>query len=181
MSCPSRTGPVCCGRAEKSVGSALNLAVMTEWFSIEVVDGDLPARGWYDAYRDSLTETAVSGGALDWAWQETPWGVVFEVEFADEAAWVAFRNQPVVRAALDAVPDPVNGLIVSRGRGGSAGSRHPRRPRPMAGAGAASLPVPTEGDETEGPIEAVGRMVGVGADGPAEAIPAAGAALARSA
>ena len=51
-----------------------------------------------------------------------------------------------VQAALDAVPDPVNGLLVYRGRGGGAGSASPRRPRPSAGAGAISLPEP--GDES---------------------------------
>ena len=47
--------------------------------------------------------------------------------------------------ALDAVPDPVNGLIVYRGRGGGAGSVSPRKPRPSAGAGAMALTEP--GDE----------------------------------
>jgi hypothetical protein len=47
-----------------------------------------------------------------------------------------------VQAALDAVPDPVNGLLVYRGRGGGAGARRPRRPKPSAGAGALELPEP---------------------------------------
>jgi len=67
---------------------------------------------------------------------------VFEVEFGTDAEWEAFRTLPMVQAALDAVPDPVNGLIVYRGRGGGAGSVSPRRPRPSAGAGAISLPEP---------------------------------------
>jgi len=53
-----------------------------------------------------------------------------------------FRNLPVVRAALDAVPDPVNGLLVYRGRGGGADVRQPRRPKPAPAAGAVSLPEP---------------------------------------
>jgi hypothetical protein len=40
------------------------------------------------------------------------------------------------------VPDPVKGLLVHRGRGGAAGTRLPRRPRPLAGAGAVELPEP---------------------------------------
>jgi hypothetical protein len=48
----------------------------------------------------------------------------------------------MVQAALDAVPDPVNGLLVYRGRGGGAGSVSPRKPRPSAGAGAMALPEP---------------------------------------
>jgi hypothetical protein len=42
------------------------------------------------------------------------------------------------------VPDPINGLLVYPGRGGSAGATHPRRPRPPLGAGAAPLPVEPE-------------------------------------
>ncbi len=45
-----------------------------------------------------------------------------------------------MRAALDAVPDPVNGLLVYRGRGGGAGARHPRKPKPAPSASAVSLP-----------------------------------------
>jgi hypothetical protein len=41
-----------------------------------------------------------------------------------------------VRAALDAVPDPANGLLVYRGRGGAAGGPRPRRPKPAPGAAA---------------------------------------------
>jgi hypothetical protein len=65
--------------------------------------------------------------------------VVLEVSFAEEADWLRFRGLPAVRAALDGVPDPVNGLLVYRGRGGSSGSRSPRRPRPAPTAGAMAL------------------------------------------
>jgi hypothetical protein len=40
---------------------------------------------------------------------------------------------------LDAVPDPINGLMVYPGRGGSCGRVEPRHPRPVAGAGAATI------------------------------------------
>ncbi len=50
--------------------------------------------------------------------------------------------RPAVRAALDAVPDPLAGLLVHRGRGGGAGARVPRRPRPVAGAAALPPPEP---------------------------------------
>ena len=68
--------------------------------------------------------------------------MVFEVEFGEDARWEAFRGLAAVQAALDAVPDPVNGLLVYRGRGGGAGASSPRRPRPAAGAGAMALPEP---------------------------------------
>jgi hypothetical protein len=73
----------------------------------------------------------------------------FEVEFGDDSQWEAFRAIPAVQAALDAVPDPVNGLLVYRGRGGGSGASSPRRPRPTAGAGAMALPEPAS---RSGPI-----------------------------
>jgi hypothetical protein len=115
---------------------------MAEWWSIEVLHGTLSAARWRESYSESLLESAISNGAVDWAWHEHSWGVVLEVAFEDEEGWRLFRELPSVRAALDAVPDPVNGLLVYRGRGGSAG-RGARRPlRPRAGAGAVALPEP---------------------------------------
>lgn len=116
---------------------------MAEWWSIEVFHGDWQrASRWKDAYGRELAEAALTNQATDWTWTEHQYGVVFEVCFADEEHWERFRGLPSVRAALDAVPDPVNGLIIYRGRGGGAGSRKPRRPAPAAGAGALELPEP---------------------------------------
>jgi hypothetical protein len=113
-----------------------------EWWSIEVFDGVMGAGRWQDAHSSSLIESAISHGALDWVWQEHRWGVVLELAFNTEDDWDAFRGLPSVQAALDAVPDRVNGLLVYRGRGGSAGVPSPRPPRPLAGAGAVALPEP---------------------------------------
>ncbi len=116
---------------------------MAEWWSIEVFDSQIQAAlSWKDSYRSQLVESAITRGAIEWAWIEHRHGVVFEVCFADEARWEAFRSLPGVQAALDAVPDPVNGVLVYRGRGGGAGARSPRKPRPSAGAGALELPEP---------------------------------------
>jgi hypothetical protein len=120
----------------------LIVETMAQWWSIEVFHGDFRASRWQQAYSSALIESAISHGAIDWSWAEHPYGVVFEVQFRDEAQWEAFRWLPVVRAALDAVPDPVNGLLIYQGRGGGAGAAAPRRPRPAAGAGAAELPEP---------------------------------------
>jgi hypothetical protein len=117
---------------------------MAEWWSVEVLHGDVRASQWQQSYSESLIESAISHGALDWSWIEHPHGVVFEVCFADDDQWESYRALPAVRAALDAVPDPVNGLLVYRGRGGGAGARRPRRPKPTAGAGAMELPEPVE-------------------------------------
>ncbi|MCP2336370.1 hypothetical protein [Actinomadura rupiterrae] len=113
-----------------------------DWWSIEVFNGEQAARSWRDAWQDMLTESALTHGALGWLWDVTPWGVVFEICFPDEKDWLIWRELPGVRAALDAVPDPVNGLVVYRGRGGSSGSPLPRRPRPAPSAAAAALDEP---------------------------------------
>jgi hypothetical protein len=117
---------------------------MAEWWSIEVSHGEFSAARWKDSYGSALTESAVTYGAADWEWHENQWGVVFEVAFADDAEWEIFRGLPQVNAALDAVPDRVNGLLIYRGRGGSAGSPARRSPRPSAGAGALELPEPED-------------------------------------
>ncbi|HTW11077.1 MAG TPA: hypothetical protein VME46_26490 [Acidimicrobiales bacterium] len=120
---------------------------MSEWYSIEVFDGASSAALWADVHGDPLLESALSSGAVDWSWHHHSWGVVLELEFADTKSWEQWRALAHVQAALDAVPDPVSGLIVYRGRGGSSGASRPRRPRPLAGSGSAALPLPWEVDE----------------------------------
>ena len=112
------------------------------WYSIEVFDGAFPASRWAESYGDSLIESALMSGASDWSSHRHGWGVVLELAFTDEAGWDRFRALPAVTAALDAVPDPVTGLIVYPGRGGSTGTSEPRRPRPLIGSGSAALPLP---------------------------------------
>src|SRR3954462_12076265 len=114
------------------------------WFSIEVFDGASSAGLWADAFGDSIVEAAFSSGATDWAWHRNSWGTVLELDFADEAGWERFQTLPSVLAALENVPDPVSGLLLYKGRGGSAGRLQPRRPRPVPGSGAAALPIPFE-------------------------------------
>ena len=112
------------------------------WMSIEVFDGSSSATLWAEAYGDALIESALMDGAVDFSWHRHSWGVVLELAFTDEESWERYRARINVQAALDAVPDPVSGLIVYRGRGGSAGQRAPRKPRPLIGSGAAALPLP---------------------------------------
>jgi hypothetical protein len=115
------------------------------WWSIEVFDGEaLSAARWWDAHGNALTEAAITHGAYEWQKHDHSWGVLFEVAFRGDEQWTVFRELPAVRATLDAVPDPVNGLLVYPGRGGSSGRTEPRRPRPIAGAGAATLPIEPE-------------------------------------
>ncbi|MGH3180644.1 MAG: hypothetical protein ACRDOE_01840, partial [Streptosporangiaceae bacterium] len=85
---------------------------MAEWWSIEVMHGEFSAFRWQEQHDSALIEAALTNGAVDGAWHADSWGVVFEVCFENEVQWGAFRNLPAVRAALDAVPDPVNGLLV---------------------------------------------------------------------
>jgi hypothetical protein len=115
-----------------------------EWLTVEVFDGDAPASEWRRAYDDALIEAAVTNGASYWEWHLTPWGVVLELVFDSDERLERFRALPVVRAALDAVPDRVSGLLVYRGRGGGSGALVPRHRRPRPVAGAAALPVPED-------------------------------------
>lgn len=117
---------------------------MAEWWSIEVLHGEFSAFQWQHSYDSDLIEAALTNGALDGTWHAGPWGVAFEVCFNTSEEWEAFRDLPVVRAALDAVPDPVNGLLIYRGRGGTSATGQPRRPRPAPSASAVALPEPVE-------------------------------------
>jgi hypothetical protein len=117
---------------------------MAEWWSIEVLHGEFSAFQWQQAHDSELIEAALTNGALDGTWHADRWGVAFEVCFSSQEDWERFRDLPVVRAALDAVPDPVNGLLIYRGRGGSSASGKPRRPRPAPSAATVALPEPDE-------------------------------------
>jgi hypothetical protein len=118
-----------------------------EFWTIEVLDGSMmPASRWRDAYGQNLVEAAVTHGAQEWRWVSRAWGEILEVAFRDEADWLRFRATPAVQAALDGVPDPVNGLLIYAGRGGSSAAGVPRHPRPAPMSGAAELPEPEELD-----------------------------------
>ena len=116
---------------------------MPRWTSLEVLDGAFTASMWSEAWSDALAEAALSHGALDWKWQAHGCSVVLEVAFADAAGWERFHSCEAMRAALDAAPDPT-AVFVYFGRGATSGPTVPRRPRPMAGSGAAALSLPLE-------------------------------------
>ena len=121
------------------------------WLTVEVFDGGTSAAAWARGWQDSLVAAAVTGGAVFWDEHEHSWGVVLEFLFGEEHLRDAFREAPVLKAALDAVPDPVAGLLVYPHRGGGTGIRQPRRPRPLVQGGAAALPVPDPDAERELP------------------------------
>lgn len=128
-----------------------------EYWTIEVLDAEYAAAAmWRTAYGERLAETAVTHGAKEWGWVTRDWGVIFEVAFADEADWLHFRATPAVCAALDAVPDPVNGLLVYSGRGGSSAADVPRRPRLSPLCGGAALLEPSSNQEVRAQAAAVG-------------------------
>ena len=139
---------------------------MADWWSIEVLHGELSAFRWQEQHDSALIEAALSNGAIDGSWHADRWGVVFEVQFETEEQWEAFRGLPVVLAALDAVPDPVNGLLIYRGRGGGAGERKPRKPKPAPSAATVSLPEPE--------AEAYLNLAGSSPPDRAHAVPASG-------
>lgn len=55
-----------------------------QWWSIEVLDGPNSAARWRDSHGSFLIEAALTNGALNWSWHHHSWGVVVEVQFADE-------------------------------------------------------------------------------------------------
>ncbi|MGC0416284.1 hypothetical protein [Embleya sp. AB8] len=140
----------------RSDGRATVKDMAAEWWSIEVFDAGTSARSWQVASADPPIRrsadppirrsadppaaSALTAGALMWQWRTHSRGLVFEISFRDEADWQAWRALPAVRAALDAVPDPIAGLHIHRGRGGAAGEYVPRRPRPAPSAAAVELP-----------------------------------------
>jgi hypothetical protein len=114
-----------------------------EFWTIEVAHGaEMSALRWKDAHGERLVEAALTHGAKEWAWVTRDWGVLLELGFDDESDWLRFRATAAVQAAMDAVPDPVNGLLIYSGRGGSSAAGVVRHPRPVLGAGAAALPEP---------------------------------------
>jgi hypothetical protein len=125
---------------------------VVSWYSIEVFDGASSASLWAEAHGDTVVEAAFGWGATDWSWHRHTWGVVLELGFEDDKTWAMFLDTTRVRAALDAVPDPLTGLIVYRGRGGSGFSPEPRRPRPIISSGSAALPLPWALDYEDGRI-----------------------------
>ncbi|MDQ3641307.1 MAG: hypothetical protein M3450_07550 [Actinomycetota bacterium] len=97
-----------------------------------------------EAHGDNLVEAALQCGVIEWRWQHFDWGVVLEIDFADEGGWERFRMSTAVQAALDAVPDRLSGVLIHRGKGGSSSPRMPRKPLPRSGAGAVALEFPGE-------------------------------------
>jgi hypothetical protein len=117
---------------------------MAFWLTIEVQHGETSADAWRRAHGEALVEAGVTNGARDWVWHAPGWGVILELSSRREQARDAFRALPAVTAALDAVPDPVLGLLVYPGRGGGSGAGTPRRPRPAPVAGAAEADEPRD-------------------------------------
>lgn len=125
--------------------SIVNRMTAADWWSIEVLDAEragVSAAGWRDAHAQALAESLVTNGASSWQWFAHSWGVVLEVAFTDERAWLDWKSLPGTRAALDAVPDPLSGLLVHRGHGGASGSYVPAPPRIPPAADRVALPDP---------------------------------------
>ena len=116
---------------------------VSDWWSIEVFDAsELPARRWKDSYQDDLTEAALTNGAIEWAWHEHRYGVVFEVLFDTDEA-------------VGGVPCAARGPFGARWRA-RPGERPDRLPRPGRGIGTeeASQAQARPGGEHHGPARA---------------------------
>jgi uncharacterized protein YdeI (YjbR/CyaY-like superfamily) len=101
-----------------------------------------PQSRWSQSNRAKAT-ALIEQGAMQPAGQR-------EVEQAQaDGRWdAAYAGQAAaevpadLRAALDAVPDPVSGVLVYPHRGGGDGCRQPARPRPRVAGDAAAQPLP---------------------------------------
>jgi hypothetical protein len=116
-----------------------------DWWAIEIADSEhaeTSAAAWRDAYAQTLGESLVTNGAVLWEWFEHSWGVILEVAFREERTWLNWRSLPGTQAALDAVPDPLNGLLVHRGHGGTSGGYVLNVPRIPPPADRVALPEP---------------------------------------
>ncbi len=60
---------------------------MAEWWSIEVMHGEVSAFRWQEQHDSALIEAALTNGVCDGAWHADKWGVVFEVLFDTEEQW----------------------------------------------------------------------------------------------
>lgn len=78
-------------------------SVVVEYWTIEVLDGELSALHWRDAYGALSWKRPNTNLVVDSRWTVHPSGVALERGFAEDDHWVRFRALPVVRAALDAV------------------------------------------------------------------------------
>jgi hypothetical protein len=150
--------------ATSGLDEAPGLGTADQFWTIEVADrstgidgphdplaAGYSARRWKESRGEALIEAALTHGAKEWNWALPRWGVVLEVSFADEADWLRFRGTAAVRAALDAVPDPVNGIYIYPGRGGTSGATAPTRPRPRPQSGGA-VPEDPELDIRDRPL-----------------------------
>lgn len=91
--------------------------VSDPWLLIEVLDGSVPASEWRRAHGEAFLDAAIADRAVRWSWRVNSRGVVFEIAFRTECIRDEFRDRQAIKAALDAVPDPQNGLSIFAGGG----------------------------------------------------------------
>ena len=118
------------------------------WLTVCVLD-DIPtddrervsAAAWWDAVGNQIVGAALHDGAQDFGVTMRSWGVIFEVAFANDDLAERFRESASMRAAIEQL-GPLRLEVTSGRGGGTSGARLTRRPRPLLGSGAASLPLP---------------------------------------
>jgi hypothetical protein len=67
------------------------IAIVAEWWSIEVLHDEVSAFRWQEQHDSALIEAALTNGVRDGAWHADRWGVVFEVLFASTPAATDIR------------------------------------------------------------------------------------------
>ncbi|MBP2327371.1 hypothetical protein JOF56_007756 [Kibdelosporangium banguiense] len=82
------------------------------WLLIEVLDGEVPASEWRRVHGGTFLDAAIADRAVRWSWRAHGRGVVFEIAFRTERIRDEFRHRQSIKAALEAVPDPRDGLTI---------------------------------------------------------------------
>ena len=110
------------------------IAIVAEWWSIEVLHGEVSAFRWQEQHDSALIEAALTNGVRDGSWHADRWGVVFEVLFGTEEQWDA--SAPCLSCGRPWMPSRIRSAACSStaaaaaGQGsGSRAGRSPRRAR----------------------------------------------------
>jgi hypothetical protein len=108
--------------------------IVAEWWSIEVLHGEVSAFRWQEQHDSALIEAALTNGVRDGAWHADRWGVVFEVLFGTESSGkrsAACRScgRPWMPSRIRSMACSSTAVAVAGQVSGNRAGRRPRRAR----------------------------------------------------
>ncbi|MFI6029543.1 hypothetical protein [Amycolatopsis magusensis] len=80
-----------------------------------MLDAETSASEWRQAHGRAFLTTALRDRAMWWSWKRLEHGLAFEIAFRTDRIRDEFAGQPLIKAALAAVPDPHHGRIITVG------------------------------------------------------------------